>query len=162
MQYNASDTVYFRQAKTIPELAKRDFDNLKEVNEEGKPQPKVVRRGRPPTKNLKKEFSSPPSIARCGPESSYDATPNTGGENQNASGSNNYRFPKRLAEAKHVKKRFMLDENKRSTYKLSQASTLGDDPYMLTSLNGKTNRLMGYRRIWLDFVACSFHSNILY
>ncbi|XP_047322756.1 uncharacterized protein LOC124926551 [Impatiens glandulifera] len=184
MQYNASDTVYFRQAKTIQELAKRDFDNLKEVNEEGEPQPKVVRRGRPPTKNLKKEFSSPPSLARCGPESSSDATPNTGGENQNASGSNNYNlrkgpmsykfrpndvyvgpshlsggnevyhdwasdwnteFPASVlkAEAKHVKKTFMLDENKRSTYKLSQASTLGDDPYMLTSLNGQTNRLMG-------------------
>ncbi|CAN4076929.1 unnamed protein product [Withania somnifera] len=61
MQYNAPDTVYFRQARSIRDLAKRDFDNLRHEGEDGELQPKVVRRGRPPSKNLKKsEESSPP------------------------------------------------------------------------------------------------------
>ncbi|XP_047319643.1 uncharacterized protein LOC124923725 [Impatiens glandulifera] len=183
MKYNAPDTVYFRQARSIQELAKRDFENLREVNEEGEPQPKIVRRGRPPTKNLKKEFTSPPS-ARFRPESLSDATPASMGEDQNSPISNNYNlrkgpmsykfrhndvytgsshlfgsndsfhdwpsdwnteFPASVlkAEAKHVKKTFSIDENRRSTYKLSQSSTLVHDPYLLTSLNGQINRLMG-------------------
>ncbi|KAF5943193.1 hypothetical protein HYC85_020835 [Camellia sinensis] len=80
MLYNASDTVYFRQARSIQELAKRDFENLRQVNDDGEPQPKIVRRGRPPSKNSKKSFGSPP-FERVGPESSSDATLATGGDN---------------------------------------------------------------------------------
>ncbi|XP_047329765.1 bromodomain-containing protein DDB_G0270170-like [Impatiens glandulifera] len=94
MQYNAPDTIYFRQARTIQELAKRDFENLREVNEDGEPQPKVVRRGRPPSKNVKKEFTSPPPPTRVAPESSSDvATPATAGE-YTTNSNNNYNLRK--------------------------------------------------------------------
>ncbi|KAK1362219.1 putative DNA-binding bromodomain-containing protein [Heracleum sosnowskyi] len=69
MQYNSSDTVYFRQARSIQELAKRDFENLRHEGDDGELRPKVVRRGRPPSKHLKK----PPlttSISNNGPETS--------------------------------------------------------------------------------------------
>uniref|UniRef100_A0A7N0TPF7 Bromo domain-containing protein n=1 Tax=Kalanchoe fedtschenkoi TaxID=63787 RepID=A0A7N0TPF7_KALFE len=48
MQYNSPSTVYFRKARAIQELAKRDFDNLRQKGEDGEPQPRVIRRGRPP------------------------------------------------------------------------------------------------------------------
>ncbi|XP_059634687.1 uncharacterized protein LOC132277016 [Cornus florida] len=87
MQYNAPDTVYFRQARSIHELAKRDFENLKQVSDDGEPRPIVVRRGRPPSKNLEKSVGRPP-LERFGPEISSDATVATGGDN--AIGSNSY------------------------------------------------------------------------
>ncbi|KAL6995982.1 hypothetical protein U1Q18_006120 [Sarracenia purpurea var. burkii] len=91
MQYNAPDTIYFRQARSIQELAKRDFENLKQVNDDGEPQPRIVRRGRPPSKNLKKPLGSP-SFDRVGPESSSDATLATVGDN--VIGSNSYNLRK--------------------------------------------------------------------
>ncbi|KNA19957.1 hypothetical protein SOVF_056150 isoform A [Spinacia oleracea] len=62
MQYNAADTIYFRQARSIQELAIRNFDNLRADSDdnEPEPEPKVVRRGRPPTKNLKTPPGRPP------------------------------------------------------------------------------------------------------
>ncbi|KAF4363896.1 hypothetical protein G4B88_004196 [Cannabis sativa] len=59
MQYNAPDTVYFRQARSIHELAKKNFENLRQDSDDNNEPvvPKVVRRGRPPTKNLKKQGS---------------------------------------------------------------------------------------------------------
>ncbi|KAL4575395.1 hypothetical protein LXL04_022238 [Taraxacum kok-saghyz] len=59
MQYNTSDTVFYRQARSIQELAKRDFENLRQEGEGGELQPKVVRRGRPPSKHLKKPPGRP-------------------------------------------------------------------------------------------------------
>ncbi|CAA0842012.1 DNA-binding bromodomain-containing protein [Striga hermonthica] len=57
MQYNSADTVYYRQARTIQDLAKRDFDNLRHEGE-----PKVIRRGRPPnSKNQKKAVETSPA-----------------------------------------------------------------------------------------------------
>ncbi|KAL3340700.1 hypothetical protein AABB24_029039 [Solanum stoloniferum] len=61
MQYNAADTVYYRQARSIQDLARRDFENLRHEGEDGAPQPKVVRRGRPPSKNLKKSVENSPT-----------------------------------------------------------------------------------------------------
>ncbi|XP_015079896.1 uncharacterized protein LOC107023652 [Solanum pennellii] len=105
MQYNASDTVYFRQARSIQDLAKRDFDNLRHEGEDGELQPKVVRRGRPPSKNLKKseESSPPPSknlkmsiegspIDCIAPEISSGATLASGEEK--VGGSNSYNLRK--------------------------------------------------------------------
>ncbi|KAH0658149.1 hypothetical protein KY289_026897 [Solanum tuberosum] len=105
MQYNASDTVYFRQARSIQDLAKRDFDNLRHEGEDGELQPKVVRRGRPPSKNLKKseESSPPPSknlkmsvegspIDCIAPELSSGATLASGEEK--VGGSNSYNLRK--------------------------------------------------------------------
>ncbi|KAL4335629.1 hypothetical protein GQ457_07G027660 [Hibiscus cannabinus] len=73
MQYNAPDTIYFRQARSIQELAKKDFENLRQDSDEGEPQPKVVRRGRPPGKSLKKSLMSS-SFDRVGSEHPSDAT----------------------------------------------------------------------------------------
>ncbi|KAG6572174.1 Bromodomain and PHD finger-containing protein 3, partial [Cucurbita argyrosperma subsp. sororia] len=84
MQYNSSDTIYYRQARTIQELAKKSFKNLRQDSDDNEPEPKVVRRGRPPTKNLKKPLGRPP-LERAGSEFSPDATLVTGGENTNRS-----------------------------------------------------------------------------
>ncbi|KAL4332260.1 hypothetical protein GQ457_07G027670 [Hibiscus cannabinus] len=73
MQYNAPDTIYFRQARSIQELAKKDFENLRQDSDEGEPQPKVVRRGRPPGKSLKKSLVSS-SFDRVGSDHPSDAT----------------------------------------------------------------------------------------
>lgn len=90
MQYNAPDTVYFRQARTIQELAKRDFANLRQEGDDGEPQPKIVRRGRPPTKHLKKSLGSSP-LEHVAPETSSEATLATGGDNSISSNSYNLR-----------------------------------------------------------------------
>ncbi|EEF41474.1 bromodomain-containing protein [Ricinus communis] len=82
MQYNAPDTIYFRQARSIQELAKKNFENLRQDSDDNEPEPEptVVRRGRPPTKNLKKPVGRP-SLDRAGSEYSLDAaTLATGGE----------------------------------------------------------------------------------
>ncbi|XP_076951264.1 uncharacterized protein LOC143624531 [Bidens hawaiensis] len=84
MQYNSSDTVYFRQARAIQELAKRDFENLRQEGEDGELQPKVVRRGRPPGKQVKKTPGRPP-LDRVGPESTSGATLATIEDNTNES-----------------------------------------------------------------------------
>ncbi|GER37375.1 DNA-binding bromodomain-containing protein [Striga asiatica] len=86
MLYNAEDTVYYRQARSIEEIAKRDFGNLRHEGDNGEPQPMVVRRGRPPSiKNQKKlletlsqagrfspEMPSGDAILRRGEDSSYN------------------------------------------------------------------------------------------
>ncbi|KAL4579094.1 hypothetical protein LXL04_015229 [Taraxacum kok-saghyz] len=84
MQYNSSDTIYFRQAKSIQELAKRDFENLRQEGEDGELQPKVVKRGRPPGKHVKKTPGRPP-LDRVGPESTSGATLATPEDNTNES-----------------------------------------------------------------------------
>ncbi|KAI3724670.1 hypothetical protein L2E82_36455 [Cichorium intybus] len=84
MQYNSSDTIYFRQARSIQELAKRDFENLRQEGEDGELQPKVVKRGRPPGKHVKKTPGRPP-LDRVGPESTSGATLATPEDNTNES-----------------------------------------------------------------------------
>ncbi|KAK6138823.1 hypothetical protein DH2020_027435 [Rehmannia glutinosa] len=92
MQYNAPDTVYYRQARSIQELAKRDFENLRHEGDDGVPQPKVVRRGRPPSnKNQKKPLETSP-VDRVGPGLSSGATLTTGEDK--ATGSNSYNLRK--------------------------------------------------------------------
>ncbi|KAJ4827494.1 hypothetical protein Tsubulata_027972 [Turnera subulata] len=94
MQYNSPDTIYFRQARTIQELAKKDFENLRQDSDDSEPlpqpqaQPKVVRRGRPP--KLKKPIESSP-FERIGPEFSSGATLATGGDNTGSSTGYNLR-----------------------------------------------------------------------
>ncbi|CAH8252986.1 unnamed protein product [Arabidopsis lyrata] len=76
MEYNSADTVYYRQARAIQELAKKDFENLRQDSDDEEPQsqqqqqqqPKVARRGRPPKKQ-----PEPSSIDRTASEISADA-----------------------------------------------------------------------------------------
>ncbi|XP_022744065.1 uncharacterized protein LOC111295001 [Durio zibethinus] len=80
MQYNASDTIYFRQARSIQELARKNFENLRQDNDDNEAEPKVMRRGRPPSKNFKKPLGRY-SLERAASEFSSDATLATGAEN---------------------------------------------------------------------------------
>ncbi|KAK2660900.1 hypothetical protein Ddye_007433 [Dipteronia dyeriana] len=92
MQYNSSDTIYFRQARSIQELAKKDFENLRQESDddsEPQPQPKVARRGRPP-KNLKKFLDTYPSD-RVASEFASDAILANGADNGCWSGGHNLR-----------------------------------------------------------------------
>ncbi|XP_057974429.1 uncharacterized protein LOC131162213 [Malania oleifera] len=91
MQYNAPDTIYFRQARSIQELAKKDFENLRQESDDSDSQPKVVRRGRPPNKNLKKSIGGSP-YERVGPDLISDATLATGEDN--SLGTNPYNLRK--------------------------------------------------------------------
>ncbi|KAG6736487.1 hypothetical protein POTOM_060739 [Populus tomentosa] len=91
MQYNPSDTIYFRQARAMQELAKKDFENLRQDSDDSEPQTKVARRGRPPALGkLKKALERSP-IDRVGPEASSDATLATGGDHNNLSNGYNLR-----------------------------------------------------------------------
>ncbi|KAL8058273.1 hypothetical protein ABFX02_03G007800 [Erythranthe guttata] len=93
MLYNASDTVYHRQARTIQDLAKRDFENLRHEGDNGEPQPKVVRRGRPPTnKNQKKLLETSSPVDRVDLSSGAAALNNSGEER--GTGSNSYNLRK--------------------------------------------------------------------
>ncbi|KAF3324874.1 Bromodomain and PHD finger-containing protein 3 [Carex littledalei] len=79
MVYNASDTIYYRQARTIEELAKKDFTNLKTETENREQEPKPApRRGRPP---LKKP-GRPPAAEHVVP----DPSPDVGSSNAGTSG----------------------------------------------------------------------------
>ncbi|KAJ0077300.1 hypothetical protein Patl1_35740 [Pistacia atlantica] len=78
MQYNAPDTIYFRQARSIQELAVKNFENLRQDSDDNEPETKVVRRGRPPSK-WKKPLGRPP-LERARSEFT-DATLATGAEN---------------------------------------------------------------------------------
>uniref|UniRef100_A0A2P2IRZ2 Uncharacterized protein MANES_05G123900 n=2 Tax=Rhizophora mucronata TaxID=61149 RepID=A0A2P2IRZ2_RHIMU len=81
MEYNSPDTIFFRQARSIQELAKKDFVNLRQESDDGEQVPKVVRRGRPPGK-LKKLLEKSP-INHVGPQISSDPSPATGTDNAN-------------------------------------------------------------------------------
>ncbi|KAF3606543.1 hypothetical protein DY000_02046006 [Brassica cretica] len=97
MEYNSSDTVYYRQARAIQELAKKDFENLRQESDDEEPQsqqeqqqqqqqPKVARRGRPPKKQ-----PEPSSIDRTASEISADALIPGGDSSNKFSGAYNLR-----------------------------------------------------------------------
>lgn len=54
-------------------MAKRDFENLRQEGDDGELQPKVIKRGRPPSKHLKKPPGRPPADV-VGPDSTSGAT----------------------------------------------------------------------------------------
>ncbi|KAL5053015.1 hypothetical protein RYX36_033697 [Vicia faba] len=97
MQYNSSDTIYYRQARAMQEIAKKDFENLRQDNDDEDeddddsepPPPKIVQRGRPPGKHTKNSLGTSPSELVV-PESFSDATLASVG----ASGSNGYNLRK--------------------------------------------------------------------
>ncbi|KAJ6336436.1 hypothetical protein OIU78_012936 [Salix suchowensis] len=193
MLYNPPDTIYFRQARAMQELAKKDFENLRQDSDDSEPQPKVVRRGRPPALGkLKKALERSP-IDRVGPEVSSDATLATGGDHSNLSNGYNLRksssykyqpgdafvrasysnenystwlseweneFPASVVKAvmKYGKKPFVLDENKRDTYKHPLGSR---EPSILSTFEGEIKQLVvvglssehGYARSLARFAA---------
>ncbi|CAH2067571.1 unnamed protein product [Thlaspi arvense] len=97
MEYNSADTVYYRQARAMLEIAKKDFENLRQESDEEEPvtlrqQPKVVERGRPTGTCLKKQ-PEPSSVDRTISEISAEATATQtlGGDNSRSSGAYNLR-----------------------------------------------------------------------
>ncbi|XP_074275582.1 uncharacterized protein LOC141599467 [Silene latifolia] len=94
MQYNAPDTIYFRQAGSIQELAKKNFDNLRQDSDDNEldPEPKVVRRGRPP-KNLKRPGRPP--LVRANSDFS-EATVATAGGTTNRSNNEHRKGPPQM------------------------------------------------------------------
>ncbi|XP_065866247.1 uncharacterized protein [Euphorbia lathyris] len=198
MQYNAPDTIYFRQARSIQELAKKSFENLRQDSDDNEPEMKVVRRGRPPTKNLKKPLGRP-SLAQAHPDFSFDATLTSGGENTlwsnndlrkgpiisdksnfgdlsgqshgsriDAHWSADNKFEKNSEATgsmfkggsfKNGKKQFVIDENRRNTYK--QFSASGREPSVLATFDAERKQLVavgllsehGYARSLARFAA---------
>ncbi|KAJ6823349.1 peregrin-like isoform X2 [Iris pallida] len=74
MSYNAQDTIYYRQARVIHELAKKNFENLRQESDDNETKPKtIVRRGRPPSKNVKHTVASI-SVDRAASDFSSDVT----------------------------------------------------------------------------------------
>ncbi|XP_010534212.1 PREDICTED: bromodomain-containing protein 9 [Tarenaya hassleriana] len=95
MEYNAPDTIYYRQARSIHEMAKKDFENLRRDSDDDEepqpqPQPKVVKRGRPPGKSLKKQLDTSP-IDRTTSEISAETALATAGDSSKQSGAYNLR-----------------------------------------------------------------------
>ncbi|MCL7050965.1 hypothetical protein MKW94_013944, partial [Papaver nudicaule] len=180
MLYNSSDTVYFRQARSIQELAKKTFENLRQDSDDNEPEQKVVRRGRPPLKNLKKQFIKL-SSERAGSEFS-DTTAVPGGDNStwfnsydlrkgpppdyclddgsgrishstrnNESHTNllehktdwNEEFPDyTLKGIMKFGKHFILDENRRNTYKNSYPAAGGHELSVFATFDGEKRHLM--------------------
>ncbi|KAM1233979.1 hypothetical protein TB2_003523 [Malus domestica] len=171
MQYNAPDTIYFRQARSIHELAKKNFENLRQDSDDNEPGPKVVRRGRPPTKNLHKKLGRP-SLDRAGSEVS-DAALATGAESTTLDlrkgsllsdksglvGSRNNdvyinwltdnKFERNddvtgstRGNSKLGKKQFVFDENRRNTYNQTHPSASGRESSVLTTFDGERKQLM--------------------
>lgn len=105
MLYNSPDTIYHRQARAMQEIARKDFENLRQDsdddddedddNDSEPPQPKIVQRGRPPGKRSKKSLGMSP-IEFAAPESFSDATLASGGDT--ASGSNGYNLRKAVSK----------------------------------------------------------------
>ncbi|CAG7902094.1 unnamed protein product [Brassica rapa] len=89
MEYNSADTVYYRQAQAIQELAKKHFENLRQDSDDEEPQTqqqqqhqhqhqhqlKVAERGRPPKKQ-----PEPSCLDRTTSEISADDAFNPGGD----------------------------------------------------------------------------------
>ncbi|XP_077246157.1 uncharacterized protein LOC143886055 [Tasmannia lanceolata] len=80
VQYNAPVTIYFRQARSIHELARKDFENLRQDSEDNERELKSVRRGRPPGKSSIKRPVGRPPLERAGSDFSSDTTLATAGD----------------------------------------------------------------------------------
>ncbi|XP_058090600.1 uncharacterized protein LOC131237010 [Magnolia sinica] len=185
MRYNANDTIYFRQARSIQELAQKSFENLKQDSKGSEPEQKAVRRGRPPGKSsIARSVGRPPSD-RTGSDFSSDATLATAGDNalwsssildfsRNADLSDKFSITDLSARTSHMpsnsesyswladyrserneefpgsllkgmsklgKKQFVLDDNRRSTYKNSHQSISRHEMSVLTTFDADRKQL---------------------
>lgn len=158
MEYNAPDTIYFRQARSINELAKKDFENLRQDNTGPEAQPRVVRRGRPPKHLKKPEIFSDAALAtgvdnsifsnsynlRKGPVSIANDTP-AKTRYKEASWSTERKWDRnddfsgttfKAMSMKIGKKQIILDENRRNTYFLQP------EPSIFTIIDDEEKQLM--------------------
>lgn len=79
MRYNATDTIYYRQARSIQDLAKKNFENLRQESDKEPEMKAVVRRGRPPSKNINRPVAALPSERTASGLSSDPTQTYTGG-----------------------------------------------------------------------------------
>ncbi|CAA7391244.1 unnamed protein product [Spirodela intermedia] len=164
MSYNAPDTIYFRQARSIHELAKKDFENLRQDSDEDEPEPRIVRRGRPPGKSSAKKTVGRPPNDRASLDFSPDATLANAGDNlpwSNSSHDNhrlvNGEVPAWMGDKsdrsedpgsmrgipmRFGKKVAVLDENRRHTYKQPQLSKGWHESSVLATLDGEKKQLV--------------------
>ncbi|XP_078448427.1 uncharacterized protein LOC144716995 [Wolffia australiana] len=159
MSYNAPDTIYFRQARSIQELAKKDFENLRQDSEDD--EPKIPRRGRPPGKSVAKKLAGRSPGDRASVDFS-DATLANAGDNMltwsNSSHDNSHRFlnseaslwtgdksaddPGSSWRMKIGKKVAVSDENRRHTYNQPIHSKGWEEPPVLAVLDGERRQLV--------------------
>ncbi|KAK4797215.1 hypothetical protein SAY86_029541 [Trapa natans] len=147
MQYNSPDTIFFRQARSMQELAKKDFENLRQESDGSEPeQTKIVRRVRPPGKGLKKLLEKTSADCTTGPEVSTDTVL--------ANGASVLR-----SVMKEGKKLSPSDENKRDSYKQKSAGqehsllcTFGSERKYLTVVDLQSQD-HGYARSLARFAA---------
>ncbi|XP_059448013.1 uncharacterized protein LOC132179308 isoform X3 [Corylus avellana] len=145
MQYNAPDTIYFRQARSIHELAKKNFENLRQDSDDNEPEPKIVRRD---------------SSGRLHGSRNNDVYSNWLVENK-FERNDEFTGSMKGNQIKHGKKQFVLDENRRKTYNLSHPSVGGREPSVLTTFDGERKQLLavglhsehGYGRSLARFAA---------
>ncbi|XP_042407529.1 uncharacterized protein LOC121997270 isoform X1 [Zingiber officinale] len=182
MQYNAPDTIYYRQARAIQELAKKNFDNLRQESDDNDEEPKPARRGRPPTKNIFKKLGRPTVDNVCSNVSSNATLANAGDNHQSTNLLNNlfhtgldktkltnlptkpyalrntepHSFPNehtlerednsgsayKSGPLKYLKKSFVMDENRRSTYTLPEVVNSLMVPSVLTTFDGERKQLI--------------------
>lgn len=98
---------------------------MRQDSDDNEPEPKIVRRGRPPTKNFKKSLGRP-SLELAGPKFSTDATLATEGESTNWS---NYDLRK---GTHHLDKSALADSSGRLHGSLNNdvyTSWLGDNKF---------------------------------
>ncbi|XP_031484160.1 uncharacterized protein LOC116253476 [Nymphaea colorata] len=80
MRYNAPETIYFRQARSIQELAKKNFQNIRQ-NSDGTEQDSRPQRGRPSLfKKFMQQSATKPSVEPAASDSDA-AVANAGGDN---------------------------------------------------------------------------------
>lgn len=99
------------------ELAKKDLKNVRQESDDNEPQPKVVRRGRPPGKNLKKSLDRSPFEHVCPEPSSDPALASVGG---NAGQSYAYNLRKALTSDKLVRVSHGSQNNETCTSRWSE------------------------------------------
>ncbi|CAA6655859.1 unnamed protein product [Spirodela intermedia] len=143
MSYNAPDTIYFRQARSIHELAKKDFENLRQDSDEDEPEPESSAKktvGRPPNDRASLDFSPDATLANAGDNlpwsnSSHDNHRLVNGEVPAWMGDKGIpmRFGKKVA---------VLDENRRHTYKQPQLSKGWHESSVLATLDGEKKQLV--------------------
>ncbi|KAJ6829120.1 bromodomain-containing protein-like isoform X2 [Iris pallida] len=130
MCYNSQDTIYYRQARAIHELAKKNFENLRQESDGDETEPKtVVRRGRPPSKNIKPTVVRA-SVDRAASDFSSDATLANAGEGVHWSNLTNDLSRKGPAS----KKASAGDVSTRATYNLRKTG-----PYNSTGVHMSEN-----------------------
>ncbi|CAA0813975.1 DNA-binding bromodomain-containing protein [Striga hermonthica] len=170
MQYNAPDTVYYKHARTIQELAKRKFEKLKlkmECMEKNDFKPEQKSR---PASTLKKQIKSP--IGRqmvqepVGSDFSSGATLATAGDDHTVSNAlqqpdivdgpaedNSFgndsnldkmeeSLPGKGQSSRIGRKPSLVDENRRATYAISLSEVVVSPDSIFSTFDGETKHLV--------------------